>query len=432
MPEAKLSNSPSYIDRLALISASGKFTWFGASMMVLAFILPLYKKAVPLAVVLVILARVIEQFSAPDHFKKGNSALQKGVALMTGFYALHLIGMLWSNNWDYGSLDLQYKLSLVVFPLLFFPRVTKDILLWKRAANLYLIGYFLFIGISITNASLGYWEDGNLSHFFYMELSMWFHPSYQAMYGAWAILLVISFASDGFKTKHALAIVVLCFYLSLLASKAGFISGFIAIGVGLIVMLKSEMKRSKAALIGLTAMLVLAAFIVLSPQSRGRIQSAVNFVDAESEEEIVKEVDSAESNAARTIVWKFAFQEFMKHPFGVGTGDVKDHLTAVYEANGANEAAKIRMNPHNQYLQSAVALGWLGLLFSLLIIVVPLWYLLKSKRWVHAGFFLIFGFNLLVESMIEVQSGVVFFAFWAMLLLNDAEVPRPKMPFHNA
>ncbi len=429
MPEAKISN-PTYVDRLALISASGKFTWFGASMMVLAFILPLYKKAVPLAIVLVIIARLIEQFSAPDHFKKGNPALQKGVALMTSFYALHVIGMAWSNNWDYGSMDLQYKLSLIVFPLLFFPKVTKDILLWKRAGNLYLIGYFLFIIISLVNAFMAYLEDGMLGHFFYQELSMWFHPSYQAMYGVWAILLIVSFMSDGIKTKHVLGVVILLFYLSLLASKAGFISGFIALFIGSIALVKEGMKKSVGAVFLVGSVVFFSAFILLSPQSRGRVQSTVEFIESPSGEpgEIV---NKAESNQARSIVWKFALQEFLSHPFGVGTGDVKDHLTSVYRENGANEAADIQMNPHNQYLQSAVALGWPGFILSLLVILIPIYYLFKSNRWIHLGFFLIFGFNLLVESMIEVQSGVVFFAFWAMLLLNDTEVPRPKMPFHD-
>ena len=422
------------VDRLALISYAGKFTWFGASIMVLAFILPLYKKAVPLAVVLVILARLIEQFSAPDHFKKGNVYLRRGLAVMFAFFSLHVLGMFWSVNWDYGALDLEYKLSLLVFPLLYFPRVTRDILLWKRAGVLYLFGYFIFIVISLFNATLLYVDDGNSAHFFYQELSMWFHPSYQAMYGAWAILLIMSFAVDSFKIKHVLGIIVLLIYLTLLASKAGFISGVIALLIGGIALRKEGFNLKGSILFSLLGIALLSISIALLPQSRGRVQSTVDFIERSEnlDEGDARTENKKESNAARTVVWQIAFDEFMTHPFGVGTGDIKDHLKEAYTDHGAIEAAEMGMNAHNQYLQSALTLGWLGLMLCLAMILLPLYYLVRAGRWIHAGFFLIFGFNLLVESMIEVQSGVVFFAFWFVLLLNDTEVPRPQMPFHHA
>ena len=76
----------------------------------------------------------------------------------------------------------------------------------------------------------------------------------------------------------------------------------------------------------------------------------------------------ASSSAGRVAVWRSSLDVLLTHPWGVGTGDVTDELTAVYEQGGIDYARDRKLNPHNQWLQAGVAFGWAGVLvFSLIL-----------------------------------------------------------------
>ncbi len=59
---------------------------------------------------------------------------------------------------------------------------------------------------------------------------------------------------------------------------------------------------------------------------------------------------------------------------GVGTGDINDEMVSSYEEQGLNELAAKNLNPHNEYLQIAVALGILPHCFSSF-----RWFILSGK-----------------------------------------------------
>jgi hypothetical protein len=113
----------------------------------------------------------------------------------------------------------------------------------------------------------------------------------------------------------------------------------------------------------------------------------------------------------------------MQHPFGVGTGNVDDHLSYRLTLYGQTEMAKkdgengIQYNPHNQFLQTAVEIGVIGLL-----LLVTLFGSTLRFAWRHRNYALLIMtaalvFNSLFESMLQRQSGIVFFSFWICLLI---------------
>lgn len=409
---------------IMLISSQGKFAWFSAAVLLLAFVMPLYKKAVPLAVGLVVLARIVEQISAPKHFTKGDKTLGRLYALLFAFYGLHLLGLAWSSNIDFGLKDLEYKLSFLIFPMLFYPLGTKDILLWRKAAVLFVLGYVTHMAITLVQAGILYSQGESLSVFFYSGLSTWFHPSYQAMYGVWCLVLLFYFLSRGARWYHFTGIGAILIYLVLLNSKAGFGLTFVALLVGGWIYYDQVRNVGKAVLLSVITIGFFSAVLFSSSTAMGRVSRAVNFVKKEQFQGTKDPNAKLESNAARSLVWKIAGKEVMNNPFGVGTGDVKDHLIASYEREGAEKAARQKLNPHNQFLQTGVALGLPGIFLLLAIFAFSFYQFLRSKRWVMAFFPLLVGANCLVESMLEVQSGVVFFVFWILLLMNDYKVPE--------
>jgi O-antigen ligase len=117
------------------------------------------------------------------------------------------------------------------------------------------------------------------------------------------------------------------------------------------------------------------------------------------------------------MLWKTALDEIREHPLaGTGTGDVMDDLMRRYETRQFLYALNNRLNPHNQYLHTWLATGLAGFLILLGCLVIPAVMAVRRSCYLYVFFLFLVGFNFLFESMLERQSGVVFYAFFNALL----------------
>ncbi len=101
-------------------------------------------------------------------------------------------------------------------------------------------------------------------------------------------------------------------------------------------------------------------------------------------------------NYGRWVFWRAALRIFAEHPFGVGLGGYKYFWFQFQEPfpQAFRHYAKYAQTPHNEYLEVLVGLGFLGLLFFLLVIVPPMVAAVKgwkevpeSRRGLAAGAF---------------------------------------------
>ena len=101
-----------------------------------------------------------------------------------------------------------------------------------------------------------------------------------------------------------------------------------------------------------------------------------------------------------------------------------DELVACYTDRGAVHAAEQRLNSHGQFLQGGAALGWPGLLLTLAVGLIPLVIALRERRAMLAVFAALFILNAAVESVLEVQAGVVLLgAFLGLLAAQRSSHP---------
>ena len=96
---------------------------------------------------------------------------------------------------------------------------------------------------------------------------------------------------------------------------------------------------------------------------------------------------------------------------------MKDVLVAAYEDADMQFAASRRFNAHNQFLQSWLTLGVLGALIFLSLIIFPLMIAFRMRDPYLFTFIALAAFNMLVESMLEKQSGAVFFSLFYSVFL---------------
>jgi hypothetical protein len=121
------------------------------------------------------------------------------------------------------------------------------------------------------------------------------------------------------------------------------------------------------------------------------------------------------STSIHFLVWKYAVQLIGRYPIaGVGVGDVHDELKKVYAENNFQYGVQNEPSPHNQFLQTAVALGIIGLAVLMFIFIAPFLFFIKQKQWLYALFMFVVMADCLTESMLERQAGIIFFTFFAI------------------
>jgi O-antigen ligase len=87
-----------------------------------------------------------------------------------------------------------------------------------------------------------------------------------------------------------------------------------------------------------------------------------------------------------------------------------------YASKGLRYAADRKLNPHNQWLQVGVALGWPGILvFTLAMLSVFRW-AYRERQGLALLCAILVMFHAAFESVFEVQRGVVFILWMLMAL----------------
>ncbi|MDX5404592.1 MAG: O-antigen ligase family protein [Bacteroidota bacterium] len=162
----------------------------------------------------------------------------------------------------------------------------------------------------------------------------------------------------------------------------------------------------------------LIAFTFIPSESLGR------FGDLKGLDYDLKDPDHSHFNGftIRLAEWTCTWDVIQANPFiGVGGGDVTDELVKAYEKRGFVIGVERRYNPHNQYLQSWVAIGITGLAW--LILTAILFMRVGFRRWdlplwIWSGTFFI---SMLAESVLEREAGLVHLFFIGGLFLFGGE-----------
>jgi len=392
----------------------------------LCFFLPLSKIVSSYLIVFIVLlwlleGKFIERFKLIVSDKK-----RVFLFSLSTLYFLYLIGLIFTKNFTYAGFDLQVKLTLFIFPLVF---STMDYKFYtnEKISDCTLVftdGLLFNIIISLAFATYYFlFKDHNTGHFLYAELSgtLGFHPTYLAMYLNFGIAVILSLINSesyninrGKRNFLLINVVLFSIIIILLSSKAGIISMLITYLI-FIVYLIIKQKRLKLGVILLTAIIISCfGIFTIVPSSLNRLKVAFEVAskyNSETKEE-------GESTMNRILIWK-ASTEIIKENFltGVGTGDVKDALLSKYKEKNLMSLYNCKLNAHNQFLQTFISIGIIGFLTLLASIIIPLIYAIKRNNMIYVFFLIIFFINILVESMLENQAGVVFYAFFSSFLL---------------
>lgn len=335
------------------------------------------------------------------------------------FYALHIIGLAWTDDLAFGLFDLQVKIGLVLLPVAAAAFLALRPTGMQRAMAAFTFGNMVAMALSL----IGAWRcqaAGGEGCFSQSALSFDLHPSYAAWYACWCVAyaghrLLGDSPMKAFERWCWIAsMAALLVFVVLLASKSG------VLGLGLVaVWLGARVVTRSGAVVRIT--LLVAVGVIAIAAIRGgsvvmaRMQAALDAVElARAGDPAI--YTSAGGSEMRLVAWMCSAERIAKDPLGAGTGDIKHALADCYADKGATPALERKLNSHSQFLQGGVALGWSGLLLTLATALVPLAFALSRRDGLMALFGLLYLLNAAVESVLEVQAGVVFYALILGLL----------------
>lgn len=379
-----------------------------------ALTLPL-GKLTPIFISLILLNFIVE-----GNFKhKIKTLLTNKIAfLFIGFYLLHLIGMAYTENKASGGFDLQVKVSILLFPILFGSKqFNKQEAL--QLANAFIIGCFVACLFMFGNAVYWYsFKTANIDLFFYSLYSNLMHPSYMAMYLMLAIFILYFQLLNGTENSSAkrwMSIAGILFFsanIVLLSSKAGLISLIV-----FFIYVFIKMIMSQRIVIGISLLTILSAALLSTYHFSKPFQIRIQRAIAELSNTADPEKSQYDSTGVRLLIWKACGSVIDNNRwFGVGTGDSKDELCNEYQKRRLTDAYSKKLNAHNQFLETSVTLGLTGLVLLIANLIVPLYKSAKQSNFIYVGFLILIIINFTPEVMLSTQSGVMFYAFFNSLL----------------
>jgi O-antigen ligase len=384
--------------------------------LLLAALIPLSQPLIPLIIVL-----LLAFYSWNGYWKFSWEIVKSSpeILALLGFYLFNVIGLIGTENYSKGFIHLEIKLSLFLLPWIIFARTDLNHFKMKLIKQTF-IGACLIYCIWLLGRSIFIYFTKGQNEFSYELFSNGFHPSYLAMY----FLLAIRLCYSEIQTINSRIIIPYLF--------------IIAVFVGCIVLLSSKINLF---LLGLSFLYFFAEGFIRAKRKTYWIYSAAAFIGiiavsvfynpgiserAERSFQVFSHINTVdksdtESNAARILIWQSAWTLMKEHPMGVGVGDVNIELENQYRHDGFTGIESKKLNAHNQFLQTGVALGFPGLISLLLIFILPIISRNKRESGILMYFLVICFVNALVEGILETQKGVVFFGFFYCLLLKEDE-----------
>ena len=339
------------------------------------------------------------------------------------FYFCYLIGIIFTRDINAGVFELEKKLSFVIFPLLLSLKFKK---IWS--INVAYMGFILatflvtLYGIIMAlSAWLG--AGGGNWVYFSSAISPIHHPSYLAAY----LTISTVFAFIGWREKlpffslywiipFTIFVIVIHGFLH---SLSGTLFLLIAIFTFLLIWLRNKFRRP--IFYTIIILMPIIGFIVINsiPSIQNDWKDASSNIIEYSKNPksfVENREQTLSSSSVRIILWTAAFQIFYKHPFGVGTGNMDEFMEKELIILKQKELTEQNFNPHNQFLQTAVEIGFFGLLVFFAILFSSIYYGLKYKNYLLIIISSNLIFNSLFESMLQRQSGIIFYCFWLCLL----------------
>lgn len=314
---------------------------------------------------------------------------------------------------------IEVKFSFLALPLLFAVYPNLNNFFFKLLLNAFVSGTLFWSIVQMARSIFMFFIHHDSSFFFYTEFSYFIHPSYYALYVCTSILLMHHFEilPPSFHKMKFLIYFIFTLFVLLASSKIGIICLIIVLGFLLFEALQRKYPFWITLFILLGGLILMVSIVYMIEPVRNRFLNVIQNMEQPLDK------SSTESNMVRRLVWIADENVVERMPwYGYGVANVNKVLSKEYEELDFTGAKQRNLNAHNQYYQTLIGLGWLGLLVLILIHLDLLFYGILQRKRVWLYILLIMVLNFLVESMLQRAAGSIYFSFITILLCLEKKI----------
>ncbi len=358
---------------------------------------------------LMVLINAFQRKTRPD---RPSITMFIGLGLL---FLWHMVSLLTDSQSTVFWKDLERKAALLLVPvlMLFANGLIVNKEKWMSRG--------LFLGLIISGIHM--LIMGGITWFHYQDLNEVIYHNFTqpyhlgAIYYSWYVSIAIFYLlfkpQEGYVEKYKWLLLVFFVLLLLMAASKLFV--ILTLPVVLWKVLSSHLSL-KARIITLSGILLLVFFGLQPFYTRmaeikdpgfGVIEQAQFTYDSEFN-----------GLSIRLLQWRFGFEILEDHKawlLGVGVGSKQNQLNEYYKKYGVytgnpelGDTGYLNYNFHNQYMESLVGGGFIGLVLLLLVLIYHLIYHRKLVLF-PLGVYIMMGIFFLTESVLDRQSGLLMF-----------------------
>jgi O-antigen ligase len=364
------------------------------------------------------------------------AALKNPVFLLPAvFYAYYASTILWADNKTDAGLQLETKLTLFAATLVM--AANKRHLLYAKQLNLmavFVLGNVVTMIYAFAYAAYRTYSTGSFYHvledgaaggnfFIYTELSAdIMHVGYLSTYVGVALIISLYLAIWGEAKRKiwGLVSVFLLISLIMLQGRINVLAFILVVGIATLAYAIKQ-KAYKWLVVPVIPIALFALVLAFGPESLSkRFLQVPDF-----SYDITAPAEEFNSATYRLAEWAGAALVISEHPlFGTGVGDNREALQAAYSELGFHVGVERHYNAHNQYLETTIASGFVGLVLLILLITGYLRLAYNRGDYAMVLALLFFAFCMLTESMLERAWAVVLFSVFFPVMLLAAREPQ--------
>lgn len=339
-------------------------------------------------------------------------------------YLAYLIGVIFTNHATEALKILENKLSLLIFPILFSFRLHEKTIFFQRITVGLIIGVIISSFLGGINAVKLFFVNHSILSFLTIGISPIHHPTYFVVFQMIAsVLFVYGYLSKwkGFTRNKLIFFLIFSFIIQCLClSLAGLLFLFSIFCVWVLFFLYKKLSRNIFRISAFVLPFLLIGIFFSVPQFEGEFNGAFKYAKdyfSNPKEFVLSRKDNLSGTEERLIMWTVTYYEILDFPMGVGTGNVDEHLSNRLHTFGLHKLAKKNYNPHNQFFQTTLEVGIVSLIILLFGIFSWIRVAIRNRFWPLLIVCINLIFNCFFESMLQRQSGIVFYTFIICLFI---------------
>jgi O-antigen ligase len=345
-----------------------------------------------------------------------------------GYYLILIFSLAYTTNISAGLREVQHGVYILLFPLVFFfflpplseSQIRSILYSFVTSCTIYLgyLQYFFYKADLYSN-----YRETKIDDLPFRDVLMnlqWGsgHPTYVSMWFLFSALFLIYILLKGyiFSILKRILIIVDIFLLVItsimLSSKITFVAFTLSVAFILFLTLKNKFWLF-ITLSSIGFLFFILVFNISFLKAR--------FIDEYKITELKPPIGiQTNSLNIRVGIYECAIEVFSKNwLIGTGVGDVQDKLNKCYEKFDTDVYQKETFNSHNNYFQTALSTGIIGLISFLLMFSFNIKESVKHENTFFLVFIVFFMICMIPENILSRNSGVVFYSFFGSLFMKQ-------------